>query len=136
MIILTRTTKIIVASCFLCSFLYGCMGVEVNRSEMGKEAIYNATDQMVEVYSQTHEVSFCLSEHGIYSVIQGGAFSVELPICGIDDAVFHSHPPWGGLGASIADYPAFREYKRVYGNIEYGVLKGDKYKLYRVEGEE
>ena len=109
-------------------FLIGCAGTPI---DMKLNPL--AVEQMDELYDPMKEKAFCVSRDKVHNILDGSMTSCPMPLCFVDDIVFHTHPFYAENGANVFDLCVWEEYHKRYGNIYFGVMYGrGKYKIYNI----
>lgn len=94
----------------------------------------DTTMAMKGLYRPWQEIGFCLLPDGQIRNIQiGTVMTAPIPICNKGDIVMHTHPIFADPFASPGDVSNWKEYKRVYGIREYGIMKKHWYKVYEIK---
>ena len=108
-------------------FLIGCAGTPIDMT-LKPEIV----SQMNKIYDPIGEKSFCVGDK-VHNILTGGLASCPMPLCFVDDVVFHTHPFYAEHGANVFDLEVWKEYRKRYGNTLFGVMYGvGKYKIYKL----
>lgn len=85
------------------------------------------------MYKPYQEIAFCLSLDGrVYNILHGGLASVPMPYCQKNDIPVHSHSVLSEDFANILDIQTWKDYRKKFGHIRFGLMTKDEIKIYYI----